>query len=269
MEILWGQRADGMFTFKSNYSNLFRGRDVCDCEAQGEQGAWALLNPDPALPEPHSQSWDLGWIWHLNHHLHLASWRAIWRKFCYLLWKTTEGDNEAISGMKNVIFAVGFIPHFWVLLFSCRLKASNNPVIWKTSGRGRIKPFISTLIIAAAWVLEINTELGWKMETANATSYLISSIIVSVHVSVEHCLPVMQPIIAAVLTLRADLLLSKHLMAENFTIYWNYHSFINPSPKSSIFVSCQKKFWYWNLFYHWGCVLRAELESDFNSFFPW
>lgn len=47
------------------------------------------------------------------------------------------------------------------------------------------------------------------MESANATSYLISSIIVSVHVSVEHCLPLMQPIIAAVLTLRAGWLLSK------------------------------------------------------------
>lgn len=57
--------------------------------------------------------------------------------------------------------------------------------------------------------MEINTELGWKMETANATSYLISSIIVSAHVSVEHCLPLMQPIIAAMLTVRADLLLSK------------------------------------------------------------
>lgn len=91
-----------------------------------------------------------------------------------------------------------------MLLFSCRLKASTSPVILKSSGKGRIKPFISTLIIAAAWVLEINTELGWKMQTANAMSYLISSIIVSVHVSVEPCLPLMQPIIAAMLTVRAD-----------------------------------------------------------------
>lgn len=96
-----------------------------------------------------------------------------------------------------------------MLLFSCRLKASPNPVILKSSGRGRKKPFISTLIIAAAWFLEINTELGWKMETANATSYLISSIIMSIHVSVGHCLLLMQPIIAAMLTVRADLPLSK------------------------------------------------------------
>lgn len=142
----------------------------------------------------------------------ISIWHNARREFCYLLWKTTGGDNEALSGytgMKNVIFTVGFILHFWVLLFSSRLKASTNKIILKSSGRGRIKPFISTLIIAAAWVLEINTELGWKMETANATSYLISSIIVSVHVSVEPCLPLMQPIIAAMLTLRADLLLSK------------------------------------------------------------
>lgn len=35
MEILWGERADGVFTFKSNDSNLFRGRaEMCDCGSQ-------------------------------------------------------------------------------------------------------------------------------------------------------------------------------------------------------------------------------------------
>lgn len=102
-------------------------------------------------------------------------------------------------------FCCGFYPP----TFECCCFPCNNPVILKSSGRGGIKPFISTSIIAAAWVLEINTELGWKMETANATSYLISSIIASVHVSVELCLSLMQPITAAMLTLRAELLLSK------------------------------------------------------------
>lgn len=207
------------------------------------QGAWALVNPAPCtsmasfpigsnIPRAGAEFGTSG-----------PSVTSDSIYICYLLWKTTEGDNEALSGetgMKNVIFAVGFIPHFWVLLFSCRLKASPNPVILKSSGKGRKKPFISTLIIAAAWVLEINTELGWKMETANATSYLISSIIMSIHLSVGHCLPLMQPIIAAMLTVRADLPLSKsrsvqgssspgndplqgdeatqHLMTENFTL---------------------------------------------------
>lgn len=98
MEILWGERADGVFTFKSNYSNLFRGRekqssswgrslfsaaqagrrDVCDYESQKgrEPGHWLTLIP--ALPWPHSQQapafpgWELElrWVWHLWHFSH-------------------------------------------------------------------------------------------------------------------------------------------------------------------------------------------------------
>lgn len=141
MEILWGERADGVFTFKSNYSSLFRGRAKQSRNVgvwiPGEEGAWALLSPDPCTSLPHSQQAPtfpgLGWVWHLwhfSHHLRLPWRREIWREFCYLLWKTTAGHNQALSGytgVKNVIFAVGFIPHIWVLLFSSRLKASTQP----------------------------------------------------------------------------------------------------------------------------------------------
>lgn len=65
MEILWGERADGVFTFKSNYSNLFRGREKqsssrreipvpCSpgremCVIMNPRRAGALLNPDPCI----------------------------------------------------------------------------------------------------------------------------------------------------------------------------------------------------------------------------
>lgn len=42
-----------------------------------------------------------------------------------------------------------------------RLKASSNQIILKRGGGGRVKPFLSTLIIATAWVLEINRKQNW------------------------------------------------------------------------------------------------------------
>lgn len=95
--------------------------------------------------------------------------------------------------------AVGVLPHLWALLSSCRLmpaksiqQSSNFKKEWQ--GEGKALSFHINYCYCMGFRDKHKTELGWKMETANATSYLISRIIATVHVSVEHCIPLIQPL---------------------------------------------------------------------------
>lgn len=108
---------------------IYLGAEMCVIVNPRRAGHWLTLILHLQSLIPRAGTWD-----EFGPSITIYTWHAQGQdgeNFCYLLWKTTEGDNEAFSehtGRNNVIFAAGFIPHFWVLLFSCRLKASNNPV---------------------------------------------------------------------------------------------------------------------------------------------
>lgn len=74
-----------MFTFKSNYSNLFRGRDVCDCESQEsrEAGHWLTLILHLQGLIPRAGTWD-----EFGSSITIYTWHAQGQdgeNFCYLL----------------------------------------------------------------------------------------------------------------------------------------------------------------------------------------
>lgn len=153
----------------------------------------ASFPTDTSIPRSAGSSRELRCVWHLWHLSHrwhslngslyiLVCRRAIWREaFCYLLWKNYRRWQQSpvvsfwILRDEKMHFILvnlqllqqqlwGFSPIFercCLPVSWCWLKASNNQVILKRSGGGRVKPFLSTLVIATAWVLEINTRQSW------------------------------------------------------------------------------------------------------------